>query len=123
MLTKDMSSKMHTAESVVNHLFALHSYGTTKDHRKYMRHQVTLEAGKSMSLGFTLLAAEDAVTLLVVACKLFQELADVFEPEEAEANKQLMLKNMIGLMNDRTSVMKYFDQKFYKKRQEILNTD
>ena len=102
--------------------YDLHSDGTTKDHRKYVGHQVTLDSGESMSLGFTMVATEDSQTLLAIACNLFQELADIYE-NNAEQHYKTMLANMVGLMSDRASVMKSFDRQFDDHRRQLLNTE
>ena len=116
-------SKIHVASKLEGcGAYDLHSDGTTKDHRKYVGHQVTLDSGESMSLGFTMVSTEDTQTLLSIACNLFQGLADIYE-NDADHHYKTMLANMVGLMNDRSSVMKSFDRQFDDQRRQVLNTE
>ena len=116
-------SKIHVASKLEGcGAYDLHSDGTTKDHRKYVGHQVTLDSGESMSLGFTMVSTEDTQTLLSIACNLFQELADIYE-NDADDHYKTMLANMVGLMSDRASVMKSFDRQFDDQRKRVLNTE
>ena len=77
----------------------LHSDGTTKDHRKYMGHQVTLNNGKTLSAGFIAVETEDTTTLLDVATGILKEVADIYsgDPENDDSEKKYksMLENMI----------------------------
>ena len=68
------------------------------------------------------MSTEDTQTLLSIACNLFQGLADIYE-NDAEQHHKTMLANMVGLMNDRASVMKSFDRQFDEQRKHLLNTE
>ena len=116
--------KIHVASKLEGcGAYDLHSDGTTKDHQKYVGHQVTLDSGESRSLGFTMVSTEDTQTLLAIACNnLFQELADTYENDK-EQHYKTMLANMVGLMSDRACVMKYFDRQFDDQRRQLLNTE
>ena len=114
-----IANNIDTAEN-----FDLHSDGTTKDHIKYMGHQLTLSSGQSLSTGFTTVFKEDTPTLLEVAIDLLQELCDIYDTEkETEQQYRTMLSKMVGLMSDRASVMKSFDKIFNEHRKELLQTD
>jgi hypothetical protein len=116
-------AKYHVAETLVNTKhWDLHSDGTSKDHRKFVGHQVTTADGNTLSCAFTPVDREDTETLLDIATNLLTELADVFDPSDADKQFKIMLTNLSGLMSDRASVMKSFDKEMNKARQRILET-
>ena len=74
-------AKYQLAEAMSSTRFDIYTDGTTKDHQKYIGHQVTLESGETLSCGFTGVCKEDTQTLLDVALNLLTELSDVFDEE------------------------------------------
>ena len=103
--------------------FDLHTDGTSRDHRKYVGNQATMSSGEVLSMGYTLVATEDTETLLDVATSLLRELADVYDEENADETFQSILHKLVGLMSDRASVMKSFNNAMETKRKELLGDD
>ena len=126
-------ANLHVSKQISSQKWDLHSDGTSKDHTKYMGHQVTLADGKSLSLGFRTLHAENTNTLLDMAMDLLHDLSEIYDSyfhcEVDKASQQVgsqfrvILQNMVGLMSDRASVMQSFNQSFNKKRDEELHTN
>ena len=117
-------AKHQIAEALLETSYSdLHSDGTTRDHRKYVGHQVTIDSGKSLSCGFIPVCQENTATLVDIAYGLLQELADVYDAEKVDEVFKGMLKNLSGLMSDRASVMKSFDKAFSEKRKDLLETE
>ena len=53
----------------------VHLDGTSRDHQKVVNHQITLDDGTNLYLGLTLVASEDANTLLDVTINLFRKIS------------------------------------------------
>ena len=124
MQTKDISWPNTKLPKLLETSYSdLHSDGTSRDHRKYVGHQVTTDSGKSLSCGFIPVCQENTATLVDIAYGLLQELADVYDTEKVDEVFKGMLKNLSGLMSDRASVMKSFDKAFSEKRKDLLETE
>ena len=60
-------SNFQVAEKVLDSdNVTLHSDGTSRDHKKVLSHQLTLDDGTTLYLGFTPVATEDSNTILDV---------------------------------------------------------
>ena len=109
-------SNIQVAEKVVeSEHVTLHTDGTSKDHRKYVGQQLTLSSGEELSLGFQLVAQEDACTLLDISIANLDQLAEIYSKhEETEKSEvfRIILGKITSLMSDRAAVMKKFDREF-----------
>ena len=115
-------AKYHIGERLLNSsAWDLHSDGTSKDRKKSVGHQATLDCGETLSLGFTSVASEDTSTLVDVAVSTLKEISDIYDCNSESAFKDIM-SHLVGLMSDRASVMKSFDKALEKERQSILGT-
>lgn len=102
------TEKMLDAQNVT-----LHMDGTSRSGEKFVGHQITLDSGETLSLGFTLLATEYAATLLDITVQLLEEITDIFSSDssEREAVFSSLLSKLTSTMTDRAAVMKSFDVK------------
>ena len=117
-------AKHQVAESLLKSTNAdLHSDGTSKDHPKYVGHQLTTDSGQSFSCGFVPVCQENTSTLVDISVGLLQELADIYDIDDADEVFKSMLKNLSGLLSDQASVMKSFDKAFSEKRKAVTGTD
>lgn len=118
VLTKyEAGEKMLRAEN-----YTVHCDGTSRSGDKIVGHQVTLDNGTKLSLGFSTVATEDAQTLLGTAVQLLQEISDIFcsdndDADSGEVFNQLISK-LSSTMSDGAAVVKSFD----KKLQEFIST-
>ena len=116
-------SEMHLAETILDsNGFDLHTDGTSRDHRTYVGNQATMSTGRVMSFGYSMVATEDTETLLDVATRLLMELSDIYTADDGDPDEKYkeLLRKLIGLMSDRASVMKSFNNAMNEKRCEIL---
>lgn len=77
----DVHSKLQVAEKLFEHQWDLHTDGTSRDHKKIIGKQVTLDTGAILSTGFTPVAVEDRATLLDNVIVMIQELSDLHDDE------------------------------------------
>ena len=114
-------AKYHLADSVSqSDRFDYHLDGTSKDHRKYVGSQLTLNTGETMSAGYSTVFREDTETLLEQAVDLFKEVGNVYDENEAKEQYKNILFKLSGIMSDRASVMKSFDKDFECERSKVL---
>lgn len=111
VLTKyEAGEKMLQAEN-----YTVHSDGTSRNGDKIVGHQVTLDNGTTLSLGFSTVATEDAQTLLDTAVQLLQEISDIYCCDNDDADHDEVFNQLISklssTMSDRAAVMKSFDKK------------
>ena len=104
-------ANLHIAEELSQQHFDLHIDGTSKNTKKYVGMQVTLEDKTTLSLGFDPVAHETAQTLLDLALSKLLELAQLHSPEDAEQQLRNMLSNLVGVMSDRAATMKAFSKR------------
>ena len=108
---------MHVADTIINSQgYDLHSDGTSRSHSKYVGNQVTVSSGKVLSLGYNMVATENTQTFLDAATGSLLELAYVYSTDAKETDDIFkdILSKLIGLMSDRASIMKSFNQAFNK---------
>lgn len=93
----------------------LHTDGTSRDQKKYVSQQISLDSGDTLTLGFKTVACENSKTLLEVASSQLDELATLYaeykEKDRDEIFKEILVK-ITSLMSDRASVMKKFNEEF-----------
>ena len=70
-------TKFQIFNEITSQRFDLHLDGTSRDHKKVVGHQVTLQDRRQLSLGFTPVDREDSKTLVDVTMNLFYEIASV----------------------------------------------
>ena len=93
----------------------MHTDGTSRDSRKIVGQQITLDTGETLSLGFTPVASEDAATLLEMTIHQLQEMGDLYcdaTDDDKEQVFKALLKKITSFMTDRAAVMKQFDADF-----------
>ncbi|GFR61946.1 hypothetical protein ElyMa_000117500 [Elysia marginata] len=103
--------------------FTLHLDGTSRHQRKYVGHQITLDNGKVLSLGFVDVPCEDAATLLDVTVAVLTELGDIYDPENRDKVFQEILGKMHSTMTDRASAMKKFASSLESIKKEKLGEE
>ena len=67
--------------------FTLHTDGTSRNGKKIVGHQISLDSGETLSLGFTTVATEDSSTLLDVTVQLLQEIKDIYGADKSEEER------------------------------------
>ena len=80
-----------------------------------MGHQVTLDDGNTLYLGFTPVVCEDAPTLVHVTIDVLQKLSDCYSDQISQPSEQILktiLSKITTTMSDRAAVMKSFGSKF-----------
>ena len=101
--------------------FTLHSDGTSRNGQKITGHQVSLDSGETLRLGFTTVATEDAGKLLDV-----EEIQQVYCFEKSEEEKSLifssLLSKLTSTMTHRAAVMKCYDKKLEEYLRSQLGT-
>ena len=100
----------------------LHGDGTSRDSKKIIGQQVTLDNGKSLSAGFSPVAVEDSSTLLENVISMMDELCYVYDEENREAVYKMMIDKMFSTMSDRSSVNKKFNEDLNKHRKDISDS-
>ena len=98
----------------------VHLDGTSRDHQKVVNHQITLDDGTNLYLGLTLVASEDANTLLDVRINLFRKISQChsgFSNQDTSSTLKNLLRKIKPTMTDTASAMKSFDRKL----QDFLN--
>ena len=118
-------SKLQIQEELKKQLFDLHVDGTSKDHRKLVGHQVTLESGRQMALGFTSVDREDTTTLITITMNLMQEIASIGSESKEDAEDILkdIFRHMVATMTDRAATMKSFGRSLKGLKMEVLADD
>ena len=101
----------------------LHGDGTSRDGKKIVGQQVTLDSGQTLSGGFNSVAVEDGVTLLDNVIAMMEELSDLYGGEEKEAIYKEMMKKMFAVMSYRSSVNKLFNTQLESHRETILGEE
>ncbi|XP_022110164.1 LOW QUALITY PROTEIN: uncharacterized protein LOC110989821 [Acanthaster planci] len=113
-------SKLQMAEGIIgSERWDLHGDGTSRDGKKILGQQVTLNSGKTLSGGFSAVAVEDGVTLLDNIIAMMEELSDLYGGEEKEEVYKKM-KKMFATMSDRSSVNKAFNNRLESYRASLL---
>ncbi|GFS13743.1 hypothetical protein ElyMa_003144500 [Elysia marginata] len=120
-------SNIQTAEEILSSSNAtIHSDGTSRDQKKIVGHQVSLDTGTTLFMGFTPVASEDGKTLLDITSRLFQTLAQTYgdfkDISQEDVLKQLLSK-VTSTMIDRAANMKNFDSKFQAFLSEELGRE
>lgn len=72
----------------------MHMDGTSRDMRKIVGQQITLDTGETLSLGFTPVASEDAATLLEMTVHQLQEMGDLY-CDATDDNKEQVFKALL----------------------------
>ena len=105
--------------------FTLHSDRMSRNGQKIIGHQVSLDNGETLSLGFMTVATEDAATLLDVAVHLLEEIQQVYCFEKSEEEKSLIFSSLLSklTMTDRAAVMKCYDKKLKEFLKSQLGQD
>ena len=105
-------SNIQVAESAIAAI-TLHSDGTSRDGKKIVGHQLSVDDGSVLYLGFAPVASEDAQTLLELTVNCLQKLCYCYDSFHGAIDifKQLLPK-ITSLMTDRASAMKLYDKKF-----------
>lgn len=116
-------AKFHIAEEMANKQYDLHTDGTSKNTKKYVGFQVTLEDKKVISLGFDPVACENVQTVLDLTVNKLSELALLYSPDDSAQQLKNMLRNMVGIMSDRANTMKAFDRQLDSLRTEVANPE
>ena len=116
-------AKFHIAEEMANKEYDLHTDGTSKNTKKYVGFQVTLEDKKMLSLGFDPVARENVQTVLDLTVNKLSELALLYSPDDSAHQLKNMLRNMVGIMTDRANTMKAFDRQLDSLRTEVANPE
>ncbi|RUS77902.1 hypothetical protein EGW08_014333 [Elysia chlorotica] len=116
-------SKVLTAEKLRQSQFILYLDGTSRDKQKIVGHQVTLENGDTLSLGYTDVATEDAATLLDVTISILRELGEIYAPGDQESVFKEILSKLKGTRTDRASVMKKFCRDLDSSCKSTLGND
>ena len=74
----------------------IHTDGTSRDTKKIVGQQITLNTGETLSLGFTPVASEDATTLLEMTTSQLQEMGDLYcdamDDDKEQIFKELLKK-------------------------------
>ena len=114
-------SKYQVAESMVtSEKWDLHGDGTSRDHKKIVGQQITLDSGKTLSTGFSQVAVEDSTTLLDNAIAMMEELSSIYDETNQEQVFKDILGKMFAVMSDRSSVNKKMNDKLNEYRQSTL---
>jgi hypothetical protein len=117
-------SKLQVAEGIMeSERWDLHGDGTSRDGKKILGQQVTLDSGQTLSGGFSSVAVEDGVTLLDNVILMMEELSDLFGAEEKEAVYKEMMRKMFAVMSDRSSVNKAFNNQLEMYRETLLGEE
>ena len=103
--------------------WTLHGDGTSRDGKKIVGQQVSLDSGETLSGGFSSVAVEDAVTLLDNVIAMMEELGEIVEEEKKDDTIKEMMKKMTAVMSDRSSVNKSFNMKLADYRDSLLAED
>lgn len=105
--------------------YDLHSDGTTKNGKKVVGHQVTLDSGESLACGFTVVGTENAASLVDITVGLLEELSLVLQDDIEQQHQTFLelLQRLTSLMTDRAAVMKAFGRQINEKRKELLQSD
>ena len=115
--------KYQLAEELVeSDRWDLHGDGTSRDTKKIIGQQVTLDNGKSLPAGFSPVAVEDISTLLENVISMMDELSYVYDEANREAIYKTMIDKMFATMSDRSSVNKKFNEDLNKHRNDISNS-
>ncbi|XP_076447511.1 uncharacterized protein LOC143284579 [Babylonia areolata] len=118
-------SKMQIAEELKSQLFDLHVDGTSRDHRKIVGHQITLQSGKQLALGFCSVDRENTDTLIDVTMTLMHEISFLGTAtyQETEDIVKDVFRHMVATMTDRAATMKSFGRKLCEAKKELLSED
>ena len=118
-------AKHQAAEEILNSdHFTYASDATSRQKVHYLERHIILSNGKQLSLGFSEIACDDSQTLLEQCVSLFKDLCEIYclDDEEIDANDLLkdVIKKMMCLLSDRAAVMKAFNAKVAKFKEELL---
>ena len=98
----------------------LHGDGISRDGKKIVGQQFTLNSRQTLSGGFNAVAVEDGVTLLDNIISMMEELSDLNGGEEKDTIYNEMMKKMFAVMSDRSSVNKAFNNQLETHRLETI---
>lgn len=109
-------STIQVAEKVLESNNAtLHTDATSRDHKKFVSQQITLNSGETLSLGFYIVPTEDAATLLDLTVAELGQLSELYSEYRTEDQEDIfrqILQKVTSLMSDRAAVMKKFNADF-----------
>ena len=103
--------------------WTLHGDGTSRDGKKIVGQQVTLDSGETLSGGFSNVAVEDSTTLLDNVISMLEELSWLADEDKMNEIHKEMLGKMFAVMSDRSSVNKSFNTKLNEYRESLLQED
>ena len=103
--------------------WTLHGDGTSRDGKKIVGQQVTLDSGETLSGGFSNVAVEDSTTLLDNVISMLEELSWLADEDKIDEIHKEMLGKMFAVMSDRSSVNKSFNIKLNEYRESLLKED
>ena len=115
-------AKFHIAEEMANKQYDLYTDGTSKNTKKHIGFELTLEDKKVLSLGFDPAACENVQTVLDLTVIKLSELALLYLPDNSAQQLKNMLRNMVGMI-DRANTMKAFDRQLDSLRTEVANPE
>ena len=92
--------------------YMLHADRTRRNGQKIVTHQISLDNGSTLSLGFTTVATENADTKDTTV-QLLRELTDVYCTDDADKEEtfKALFGKMTSFMSDRAAVMKSYNSK------------
>lgn len=116
--------KYQLAEQIIqSDRWDLHGDGTSRDSKKILGQQVTLDNGQSLSAGFSPVAGENSSTLLDNVISMMDELSYIYDEENCVDVCKTMISKMFATMSDRSSVNKKFNEELRKHKQDIAKPD
>ena len=114
-------SKFQVAEGMINtERWDHHRDGTSRDGKKIIGQQVTLNTGQTLSGGFSSVAVEDRTIILDNVIAMMDELSDIISDENKEETFKCMIQKMFAVMSDRSSVNKSFNSQLQSYRENLL---
>ena len=85
--------------------------GTSREHKKIVGQQLSLDNNQTLSLGFKTVASEDAITLLEVTFQQLDEMIILYAKHKGEVQNEVfkeLISKLTSLMSDRAAVRKRF---------------
>ena len=120
-------SNFQVAERVLeSNNVTLHLDGKSRDHKKVVCHQFTIDDGTTLYLDFTPVATEDSDTILDVTIALLKKVCKCYSDLTTENTDQIFLKFLRKISrttSDRAATMKCFDSKLENFLKSELGSD
>ena len=116
-------AKFHIAEEMANKQYDLYTDGTSKNTKKHIGFELTLEDKKVLSLGFDPAACENVQTVLDLTVIKLSELALLYSPDNSAQQLKNMLRNMVGIMTHRANTMKALDRQLDSLRTAVASPE